>query len=344
MLEKPDLADESISAGLRAAYDLTAASIEFLPLGYDANAGVYRVMADDGTIYFLKVKKGGVAATSLAVPRALRDAGIEQVAAPLPTRSGQLATDVEAFALILYPFIAGGMVMQRGLADARWRELGTVVQQMHAFELPAALAQQLTRETFEPPRTALLREVDARLAGAENGGSGFTDDYQRALAALWREQRGLILTIAARAEAYGRQLRARDLPFVLCHADLHTANVLVNDAGQFFIVDWDGALLAPKERDLMFVTGAGAGAIVAYGQRAADLFFSGYGSTPIDPLALAYYRCDWVVQDVAEFGSTLLFQRDVSAITKTDVLRNLTGIFEPGNTADVAYHSEANGL
>ena len=309
-----------------------------MPLGYDADAGVYRVAAGDGSTYFLKAKKGGVDATSLAVPRALRDAGIEQVAAPIPTQTGWLSASAEAFALILYPFIDGAPVMERGLSDAGWRELGAVVRQMHHMQLAPELARQLARETFVPPRSGLLHEVDARVAAG-----GFDDAYQRALAALWREQRGLILTIAERAEAYGRLLRMQAPPFVLCHADIHTANVLVNDAGQIFIVDWDGALLAPKERDLMFVTGAGAGAIVAFGERAQDLFFDGYGAAEIDPLALAYYRCDWVVQDVAEFGSTILLKQDVGDETRASVLRNVIGIFEPGNTADVAYHSDAGG-
>ncbi|HSG16803.1 MAG TPA: hypothetical protein VLE70_10850 [Anaerolineae bacterium] len=32
-------------------------------------------------------------------------------------------------------------------------------------------------------------------------------------------------------------------------------NVLIDAAGAFFIVDWDEAILAPKERDLMSIGG-----------------------------------------------------------------------------------------
>ncbi len=45
MLDKPRLADEKITACLKETYGLTAARLEFLPRGYDAYAGVYRVQA-----------------------------------------------------------------------------------------------------------------------------------------------------------------------------------------------------------------------------------------------------------------------------------------------------------
>ena len=58
MLLRPDLSDATIFTALRDHFGLTARSIEFLPLGYDSNAGVYRVVVDDGTTYFLKARRG----------------------------------------------------------------------------------------------------------------------------------------------------------------------------------------------------------------------------------------------------------------------------------------------
>jgi hypothetical protein len=43
---------------------------------------------------------------------------------------------------------------------------------------------------------------------------------------------------------------------VLCHADRHGWTVLVRGDDEVAIVDWDEPLLAPKERDLMFVGAA----------------------------------------------------------------------------------------
>jgi hypothetical protein len=58
MLEKPNIADELIISCLQEEYDLRVAELTFLPLGADLGTAVYRVVADDGTAYFLKLRKG----------------------------------------------------------------------------------------------------------------------------------------------------------------------------------------------------------------------------------------------------------------------------------------------
>ena len=107
MLEKPDLLDDKIIACLQADYGLRVATIAFLPLGADLNTAVYRVTGDDGTSYFLKLRSGLFDETSVALPKFLSDQGIAQVIAPLATSTGQLWANLDAFKVILYPFIEG---------------------------------------------------------------------------------------------------------------------------------------------------------------------------------------------------------------------------------------------
>jgi len=87
MLERPDLADETIGRALHEHYGLVARAITFLPIGHDATAWVFHVEAADHTSYFLKVKSVPVTAASLAVPHFLRRQGVAEVVAPLPTRN-----------------------------------------------------------------------------------------------------------------------------------------------------------------------------------------------------------------------------------------------------------------
>jgi hypothetical protein len=51
MLERPDLADETIGHCLHEYYGLVAQAIPFLPIGYDATAWVFRVEAADHASY-----------------------------------------------------------------------------------------------------------------------------------------------------------------------------------------------------------------------------------------------------------------------------------------------------
>jgi hypothetical protein len=49
VLTKPPIPDEQIAAQLLAQYGIPAARVEFLPLGADRHAAVYRVIASDQT-------------------------------------------------------------------------------------------------------------------------------------------------------------------------------------------------------------------------------------------------------------------------------------------------------
>jgi spectinomycin phosphotransferase len=161
-----------------------------------------------------------------------------------------------------------------------------------------------------------------------------TDPDQHELALFWRAQQQRIGLVVERADTLGDQLRRRNLPQVLCHADIHTRNVLVDRDGQLWIVDWDEIVLAPKERDLMFVIGGISRSLVSPHDTAC--FLQGYGETEIDQQALSYYRYAWAAQDIAAYGEQALLTPDVGAATRRNAVRQFKGLFAPGNIVDIA--------
>ena len=70
-----------------------------------------------------------------------------------------------------------------------------------------------------------------------------------------RAKRAEIDHLVRRAGELALALQARPLEFVLCHSDVHAWNLLISTDGELYIVDWDNPILAPKERDLMFIGG-----------------------------------------------------------------------------------------
>jgi spectinomycin phosphotransferase len=82
------------------------------------------------------------------------------------------------------------------------------------------------------------------------------DLLARALVRDWMSMADSLPVILDQVDALGERLRsASAAPAVLCHGDAHIANVLLDDHGRLWLLDWDEVILAPRERDLMFVIG-----------------------------------------------------------------------------------------
>jgi spectinomycin phosphotransferase len=127
------------------------------------------------------------------------------------------------------------------------------------------------------------------------------------------------------------------LELALCHSDIHGGNILISDKNELYIVDWDNPILAPKERDLMFIGGGIDG--IWKSEREEAVFHEGYGKTEINLPALAYYRYERIVQDLAVIAEQLLFTNEGGADRERS-LGWFTSNFEPGNTIEIAYKTE----
>ena len=132
--------------------------------------------------------------------------------------------------------------------------------------------------------------------------------------------------------------KTQALEFVLCHADAHAGNILIDAQGALYIVDWDNPILAPKERDLMFIGGAQGFRGVTPAEE-ETLFYQGYGPAQIDPLALAYYRYERIIQDIAAFCEQLLLTGE-GGEDREQSYGYLASNFLPGNTIEIAYSSD----
>ncbi len=332
MLERPHLADDRILTCLQQQSGLEIISLEFLPLGNDPTSWVYKVFAAHEQFYFLKVKHGDLTPSSVYAPRHLYASGIEQIVAPIPNINGELWTSLVEYVLILYPYIVGQTGMDLGLSNEQWAELGAILHKIHVTPLSVEIALKIPRESFipNPKWTAAIQVIETKLTQTT-----FNDSYEAELATFWNQRGHQIKRIISRTHELGQLVKARSLPFVLCHTDIHTANVLVDSEGKLYIVDWDGVIFAPKERDLMFVVGE-RNTISAHEQA----FLNGYGETEINWLAIAYYRYEWVVQEIAEYAELVFLAPNIGDITKRDAVQAFKQLFSQGDVVDQARDSE----
>ena len=322
MREDPGLDRERIAACLAASYGLDVDVITYLPIGFDLDAAVYRVVAGDGTIFFLKVRFAPGGEASLRVPRALIEHGVRNILAPVLSRTGEGWSACDGYSLVLYPYIAGDDAAVIGLSDDQWREFGATLRAVHDSGLAATMREVVPVETFALPSAALVRHISALV---EN--SDFSSPAAARFAAFWRQQAERIRHMLERAEALGRALQGKRFELVLCHADIHAANILVGDDGGITLIDWDGPLIAPRERDLLFVVESRIAREVT--RREEALFFGGYGAVPIDPDALIYYRYERIIEDIGVNGQSVLLDPGRSEAARADEAEFAMRFFAP---------------
>lgn len=330
MLTPPDLPDGAIAAVLRERYGLRVAHVAFLPLGADSNTFAFRVVADGAQARFLKLRRGGFREVAVRVPAFLYASGVRNVMAPLATAEGAFWTVAHGFAWMLYPFFEGREGYEVALSRAQWSALGETFRAAHSARLPADLAALVPRETYSPRWRDAARAFD-READREHDDPGGAR-----LADLWLRNRSEIRLVVERADELARRLETAALAQVVCHADLHGANVLVGAGDALAVVDWDEVILAPKERDLMSVGGG------LFGGWNPDVeerwFYAGYGPAVVDPVALAYYRYERIVADFAAYADEIWNQR-IGPEDREIGVRQLAGQFLPGHVIDIAHRT-----
>ena len=328
MIEKPNITDERIVSVLRESFLIPVIRIDFLPLGLDSSAWAYRVEAGNAT-YFLKIRKEILNPAGILIPCFLKEQGIQQVIAPLVTKNGEAWAHTDDFFFILYPFVTGNEVMDVGMSDPHWIEFGSALKQLHTVQLTPELLHQIKRETFIPKQLEFAEEIHTQVKNRT-----YNDPFQRELAAFWLENYEAIAIILERTKALSKRMQETNLEFVLCHADIHTANLLLSDDDKIYIVDWDETLLAPKERDLLFVIGSIFND--TSNGRWERLFFEGYGETEVKPLVLAYYRYDWCVEDIGAFAEDVFGRENLGEETKVNSIRWFKSLFAEGNSVGMA--------
>ncbi len=335
MLEKPDIKDELIISRLQKEYRLHVTSLTFLPLGADVGSVSYRVVADDGAAYFLKLRKG-FSEIVVTVPLFLKAQGIQEIIIPFETRSKQHWADFGEYKMILYPFVEGKNGFQRELTDQHKRRLGSALKAVHSAQIPPELERLIPEETFSPKWREYVKALQVLVEEKT-----FSDPNAAKLAEFMKSKPGEIDRLIRRTEELAAEVQSKPLELVLCHTDIHGANMLITAKDDFYIVDWDAPLLAPKERDLMFIGGG-----IDYiwkSQQDIDVFYEGYGKTNIDFAMMAFYRYERVIEDLAAYGEQLLLI-DEGGADRPEAYERFTGNFDPGETIEIAQKTDVQAM
>lgn len=340
MVGSSSITDQRIIDSLRMNYGIEVSALTCIPLGADMDASVYKVLASDQSSYFVKLKRGHNHGTGSIIQRMLYESGIPAIIPPVMTQKGQSICSVDDCTLIVYPFIKGHDGFSHDLTKDQWITLGGALRKVHEFRLPASMRNQIARECYSCRWQDAVRSVYHHI----DADCIVTDQIALKLLSFMKQHKELIVRLVQRAEELGKKIQQQSYDFVVCHSDIHAGNVLIANADSFyngalFIVDWDQPIMAPKERDLMFIGGGIAN--VWNNLEEEEFFYKGYGKTTINKEILAYYRYERIVQDIAEYGHALLLTVD-GGKDREVMYQHFMDMFEPRGVVEIAFNTDTD--
>ncbi|WP_158887412.1 phosphotransferase enzyme family protein [Amycolatopsis anabasis] len=323
------MGEDRLRAWIREDFGVELTALDRVDHGLDTAAAVWCGTGSGGDRYAVKWSGGGSTA-GLLVPARLAALGVPGIAAPLTARSGKPWSEREGRRLSLVPWVSDEGALGR-MTERHWQSFGALLARVHAA--PAGMADLLPRERRDHERWAAeVRSLDERLR-APSG-----DHLVRALAADWRTASGRIGDLLEQAGDLAGRLP--DRPGVVCHGDPHLGNVLVRGDERVWLIDWDDAVLAPPELDLMFVLG-GVLYFAPVGPREQAWFFDGYGPVDLDPALVAYYRSMRALEDLTELAAQVGDVTGYPESERAEALAHFRGVLSPTGLADLALSSPA---
>jgi spectinomycin phosphotransferase/16S rRNA (guanine(1405)-N(7))-methyltransferase len=251
MLTRPvACSDDALRRCLVEHWEVAVTDLRYLPVGFgshhwaatDAAAERWFVTVDE-------IEGGGVALrAALETAADLHAAGCDFVVAPVRTPDGAVLARLGDFAVALYPHVAGETYEYGEFTSATHRRavLDRIVT-LHA--IPQAVVKHASRDRFAIPyRAALEQALDVGAADASAG------PYAAPSAQLLDRSGAVIRGSLAAYDRYVATVDEASRPFVATHGEPHAGNTIRTTDG-WVLVDWDTALVAPRERDLWSLVG-----------------------------------------------------------------------------------------
>ncbi|WP_406832673.1 phosphotransferase [Pedococcus sp. KACC 23699] len=336
----PSAGFPTLAARIAAGFGVDVALVEAVDHGADPRADLVHVVATDGREYAAKSSIGPQ--PGLAVAALLARHRVPGVPGPVPARDGGLTAgaDGDRTRLSLVPWVRGRRVLDTGMAPGEWMRLGALLGRVHTTSTNGSELSAVPVETHDP--TAVVEQAQALGVVVEHAVRASVDDPVAVeAAALWEAHGPRLLAVADRAAQLASSCAWAEASFVLCHGDPHHGNLLVDESGEVHLIDWDDAVVAPRESDLMFVVGG----VFSHSPITDDQvrwFFDGYapltgiGLDHLDHDLLTYLRSVRALVDVLDLLAAALAVSDHPPGDRREALHYARGTLGPNGLVDLA--------
>jgi spectinomycin phosphotransferase len=316
MKSEPGIEKSALVDVILQQYGLIVETLTFLPGGEVGHH--YIADCRDGSRYFVKfLSNSRLAQISasrldfyLTLMRDLYDRELfRNLACPLRTRLGELRTIFGDRPLVLFHYIEGETLWEKlPYSETLLASLARLVARLHKNTPEIRLAIPF-QEKFEIPFEAELEsglEILNKLTSRATPG-------KKALCELLLPHREAILGYLARLNSLGRLARLGAPEMVLCHTDLNQANLIQDLRGDLFILDWEGAMLAPPEHDLFIFAGGSFPSFL-------EIYEGELGLVDLDADRFGFYFYRRNLEDLTDFVVRILYENNDDEQDQNDLV------------------------
>ena len=292
LTDRDDIDKQLLLHAIDDAYGLGLHTIAFVPKGQEAYTYVAQAAAGAYFVRLQPAEKARELERVYPVLHVLQRHGLSGVLAPLSTRAGRSTIMFGAELVAVFPLVEGVTLWQRGASPSDIEAAISIIARLHTTQPP----NPLPRELFDNPFEQLIRRALDVAPAANREWRPLQGQACRLLAA----ERGDILRSLDLFERLGGQMRRQVREWVPTHGDPNHDNFLEDRHGSLHLTDWGELAIGPPERDLWH-----------FSDNMFDVALRRYISLrPLDALnidAFAFYAYRWVMQEIADYSTRLLF-------------------------------------
>ena len=218
------------------------------------------------------------------------------------TTEGKYKCEDSESLFILFEWIDGITPCEEPLMPAQRYELAKIITELHRYDTGIPTEAHIMRENYDIPFLASL------MAWAKNGNENIPLGYSRNIV----EKLELLSELSS-------ALSTLNLPYVLCHNDVHGWNVITQD-NNLFLLDWEGLRFAPRESDLF---------VFKYGQYLGQhweeflgVYRKAHPHCEINETAMRFFLLRRRLDDINEFIESLTYDNTGEG-AKADARRHI---------------------
>jgi spectinomycin phosphotransferase/16S rRNA (guanine(1405)-N(7))-methyltransferase len=285
---RPPTIDDARIVAFVTQWGVAATQVEYRAVGFGSHH--WYVESDDArwflTVDDLRVTRGREhLEAALHTAYELRTSGRDFVVAPIPSERGEIVVALdERYVGALYGFVAGETFPGGEYAhDDERREVLGLLASLHNAPAPASARRG---DFVLADRVQLTEDLP--------WGSG---PYAMRARNVLEHRREHVETELARYDHLAALAARHADEFVVTHGEPHAGNTILTPRGRV-LIDWDTALVAPRERDLWEFARVGDHPLFADYEAATG--------AAIHPAFLALYALQY---DLMEIGGYLAFFR-----------------------------------